>query len=889
MATLIPEALLARAFQSAEKIQDARERAGPIIALATRLVKAGHVAEAFERAGIGGDAPWDLQADAIQAFAPHLCSNELRHAFQLSLASTPGAPRTKALSRLVTYLPGDLIPTALEALGSIDDDLIGNFAGALAARLTESQLREAIHQFQTPGLRWQGAVLVHLIPRFAEIGDADEALAMVPGIDAHWPRALTLGQISRHLPARLIPRALELARGIPDDPLRPGGVVFVLRQLACRLEGEEKSRLLDEALDHLAGYDSDYYRWNDLLKMSPDLSLTQARHGLGMLRGLKSEEDARAAFVALVARVAELGELDEAESTARKATEALTHADALQAVAQYLPQQRIERIFTRNEVERWPASALAAVVPRMPETLLPEVNGMLTNPPIEDRHQRGQAQLRLLEVLVYRGFHAAAIEALPYLEDSLSASAVLAGTAADLSEPLLKAAIAFVKAVPNSGSYLALLLAELSRHGGAEEAITQIETVDDDWARAEGFLRVLQSGNLDEPCARQIFARLQEIYTGRDSGWAVALERLAPHSPFHLLDDAVAAAKKLTDRRDRVLPHLVVRLAQAGRESEARAEIASISDESWRQCAQALLEVVNPTVADRPLHSAVGVARGILDAYVRSHAVWELMRAVELNGYAETVSKASRRETNPEGLAALQESINFEFLMDDALEFLHTSDKPLAAQKFALVAPRISGTRMKKAWGLVQSLREDNAAHLHALTAITKRAAVLGWTNWLVRLTPLLIRVLDEHYKNSVIHLGATSRRIGLRAPSVQERIYLELVREEAAVVICGLVPETVRVGRLANYLEQVRQRPKYNEIHLWRHVLTGELPFFELLSPADLHACVRSTLEVQARGSRPEMLDDMELFAGVLCRLGGAQTVLEAIKAIRHVARWWP
>jgi hypothetical protein len=160
---------------------------------------------------------------------------------------------------------------------------------------------------------------------------------------------------------------------------------------------------------------------------------------------------------------------------------------------------------------------------------------------------------------------------------------------------------------------------------------------------------------------------------------------------------------------------------------------------------------------------------------------------VELNGYLETILHRSRRRTEPEWLQALQEEINFNYLTDDALEGVsRLKNHLLVAHEFELLAPNIDGTRMKKAWRVVQTCEANKTAHLRALNAMTRRAAALGSESWLARLAPVLIRALDEHHQVSVVHLGDT----GLQAPSREERVCWESVSHETAQVIRDLVPQ---------------------------------------------------------------------------------------------------
>jgi hypothetical protein len=880
LSRLIPDSLLEDAFRSAERIKDEELRAGVIAALATRLAQAGSVTEALARCGVGGEVPFELQASAIEILAPHLSREGVSQAFRLSVASELGEPRSRALSSLVPHLPEDLMPVALTALGSINDTWIGTFAGAVAARLSAPELREAIHQHEKSG-KLQGAVLVQLISRFAERGCAEEALSMLPRIESAWCRALALSSVSQHLPARAIPQALEVAHGLPNDPDRPGGREYALIALAQRLGPEEQSPLLDQVLNCLSDLDDEFYRWGDLKWAAPHLTLPQARRALRMAQQATKTDRAEHALVALSARMAELGALDEAEAAARGISGESPRSEALAAVAQHLPASKIEQVLRARGAEQWPESAVAALVPRVPEALLPEVGRIITNPRIDDNYERSNAQLRLLELLAWRGDYAAAIQAVRYVESPDKASSVLATVASDLPEPLLEAAIAFVKGVPRGDRPLAHLLAQLSRYGRAEEALSQIRRIRSNDGRAEGLLLLIESRDVSEAVAREAFSLLQQAYAD-PKDWASTLERLAPGLPSHLLEAALTAAKGLTDQ---AVADMCVRLGETGSGEAARIEMESIERDDLRKYAQARMEVLDPAIERRPVRSALRTARTIADARVQAEATMKLVSSVVRSGYAEIVLKAS-----DENLAALQEKINLKWLMTDLLEALpRLKNAQIRADELVLLTPHLPPGLVEPAGRVARSLKDAGArvAYLKVLMALILRVSVLGRNDWAQQLSPILIEAVKEVWKDSVVHLSELSRRIESDTPSARDRIFWEAVRREVPFAMRHYVTETDLAEHLAEYSRLVSERLQYKETGLWRFSIAGHLPFLELIPPADLYAELRNTLEAQAKGARQEFLCDIDLFGPLLYRLGGPDALVEIICATRDVSIW--
>jgi hypothetical protein len=195
---------------------------------------------------------------------------------------------------------------------------------------------------------------------------------------------------------------------------------------------------------------------------------------------------------------------------------------------------------------------------------------------------------------------------------------------------------------------------------------------------------------------------------------------------------------------------------------------------------------------------------------------------------------------------------------------------------------------MEKAWSVVQSLGSDDMAHLQALVSIARRLAHLGWEKWLRRLTPMLLEAIRGFAQRSVIHISADSRRIGTHL-TLEDRLYREILRVKVSSATLDLIPSSVKAKSVPHYCELVNQRPTFRDMGFWRFRVAEDLPFLELLPQAELYECFRKTLKMQSKGSRQELLDDMEPYGPLLYRLGGMEAVLETRKGIGDVCRWWP
>jgi hypothetical protein len=152
----------------------------------------------------------------------------------------------------------------------------------------------------------------------------------------------------------------------------------------------------------------------------------------------------------------------------------------------------------------------------------------------------------------------------------------------------------------------------------------------------------------------------------------------------------------------------------------------------------------------------------------------------------------------------------------------------------------------------------------------------------------MLMHAADAVAGKTTVFLSDVSRRMNLRRPSFADRQEWDVVRREMLSVLAQVVTGPARSERLGAYSTLVDERATYTDGGVWRHAVAEQLPFVETLPADEMYSYFCRTLDAQVQGSRTELFYDIQLYDSLLYRLGGAQCVVGAMKAVSEVARWW-
>jgi hypothetical protein len=220
LAPHLPERLLARALELACGIKDEQQRA-----------------EALARLVIGPPEPPD-------GLAPHRPERFLGRALDAAGAVTNVGVRAKALIGMVPHLPERLLARALElACGIEDEQQRAEALAGVAAYLPEPLLRHSLDAAR--GIADEGGhaeALTGLLPRLAQLGFAEEALAAVSPKDRRADDVLA--GMAPHLPEPLLQQALAKARKIGSR----GSRAWTLARLVPHLAEPEREQVMRQAI-----------------------------------------------------------------------------------------------------------------------------------------------------------------------------------------------------------------------------------------------------------------------------------------------------------------------------------------------------------------------------------------------------------------------------------------------------------------------------------------------------------------------------------------------------------------------------------------------------------------------------------------------------------------
>jgi hypothetical protein len=345
LAVLVPglaKELLPAALEAAQAIKDPFALACALTALAARL-PAEEAEKAVQRAlDVSLSLPDSLACSLLEGLAPVLPGNLLPRALQAATKLNWSHGR-RAVEALISRLPTAPLAQALRvALAITSEDQRGAALASLAPVLQGTALRQALQAAQGT---LSGRVRIRALAKLAERLEQEERDAVarqsfddVQAIQDDNTRGVALSWLVTMLPADLLPKALEVARGV-EEPIGRVGALAWLAKVASRQSSQQQEI---------------------------------AREALSVAQSIPDENKRREILVWLASRLPE-DQLKEVFLAVQKLTNPWEQGNAWKEMAPHLPERVLGPALQAAEriAEQEPrGNALAALAPRLPSDLL---------------------------------------------------------------------------------------------------------------------------------------------------------------------------------------------------------------------------------------------------------------------------------------------------------------------------------------------------------------------------------------------------------------------------------------------------------------------------------------------------------------------------------------
>ncbi len=512
LAPRLPPALLLDALGVARTIDDPDGRARSLTVLLPLLPEAQRPGVLADGLGAASAIPiLYSRATALAALLPGLPEAErlgpLADVLDAARTVNDSTARAWTLAELAPFLPAELVPDALDVAGAIEEP--DGRAEALAALLP-----------LLPEAERQGVLAAAL-----------DAARTIDEEDSEW-RAEALAELAPHLPAELVPVALDLARAVDD----PDGRARALAAVASHVAAD----LLLGALQTARTIDSPFWLSRALVELAPRLPPDLLRDAL---RAAYDIDDPSVQVEALAALVPHLPEaerpsvLDDALEAAYDIDDPHVQVEALVALVAHLPAADrpsvlADALHTVRLIDfpPWQSESLAELAPHLPAGLLPEALELTRS--LADPDDRSQ----VLDALA------------PHLPASLLPDALeLART---LDDPFWRA---------RARAALAVHLPEAERRGVLGDALRTARLIRDESWRARALAALVPHLRATQR-PRVLAEAFEALRTVEIPGWeSQDLAQLAPYLPEALLPDALDVAGSLVFPGERA--HALARLA----------------------------------------------------------------------------------------------------------------------------------------------------------------------------------------------------------------------------------------------------------------------------------------------------------------------------------------
>ncbi|MBE9160376.1 caspase family protein [Nodosilinea sp. LEGE 06152] len=774
--------------------------------------------------------------------------------------------RAECIAALVPHLPEALLPEVLKTIHQIHDAAYRSFVlSKLAAQFPTHwpEVLSAIHQIQDRygddryrkgGFLFRARAVWELAQQLPE-ELLPELLEITRQINSESDRALALSGLARHLPEELLPEALEVTRQISSESNRSRA----LRELAKRLP-----ELLPEVLEVTRQIGSESNRaWamRELAQQLPEELLPEL---LEMTRQISAELD---------------------------------RAWTLSKLAQQLPEELLPEVLevTRqinNELDR--ARALSELAKQLPE-LLPEVLEMTRQISSELDRARALSELakRLPELLPE------ALEMTRQISSESNRAIALGELVQQLPEDLLPEALEVTRQI-SSESDRARALSELAQQLPEDllpEVLEMTRQISSEWNRA----RVL--GELAKRLPELLPEALEVIF---ESGRAEALSELAQHLSAELLLKTLRITRRISSESDCVwiLSELAKRLPELLPEAlEVTRQISSEWDRAW-----ALSELAEQ-LPEELLPEALEVTRQISSESDRARALRELTKRLPelLPEALEVTRQISSESDRARALSELAKQLPEE-LLPEALEVTRQigfeSDRARALRELAKRLPELlpealevtrqissESDRARALSELAEQLPQLLAEALEVTQRINSELVRAGALRELAR------HLLPEHLPEVL----EVTRQIGsewhranvlrVLAKQLPEELLLELL--EMTRQISSESNRAIALSELAQHLPPELLQDAFNLIRLFEdnyHSASAWQGFLSRLEELQVNvAGFAKGLDTLAHKDRKDFLRSLPHFADTLTRLGGKNTLMLCLEAMREVCAQWP
>jgi hypothetical protein len=874
----------------------------------------------------------NLRVRAQVILAPHLPHPEREQAAREALAAVQTLRQENRLTmvfledeaQLALHLPEPEQNQTLRQVLAATREIILNVNGVnmraktlarlahhLPVVLKQEALREALEVAQAKEREW-GLVrtLEALGPLFAEAGYPEEPLRVALTIDSKDCRAKALARLASHQPqpirGQVLQEALRLARESEFEHVRDEVMTAVAPQLAelgCPGEALEVAQAIKRRSEQTKPL-------TDVACQLAKVNLCQ--EALVAVRSIESEPDRARALVELAPYLEEVGVLEETLVTASEMGEwaqgqALAGLAPQQAKLGY-PREALTLVRSIKD-PREQAKALTGLAPNLFEGALlqdaleiakdlPEREGLDPGPRMEAiaglaPHLRDELLVKALAIA-------------RRINDTDYEPRAMIGLVPYLQQPMRGQEIAALKGpLKESGheqmlAWLALQLAEL---GHPQEALETVQEIGSARDRVETLVRLIPHLPEPEPALLEELAKVQAEEWETDR--AEALVELAPYllsEPLLLKALAMAQAIEGEHCRSEALSGLAPYLLSEHLLLKALAMAQAIEREHCR------------------LEALSGLAPRLPEPQ-RKHALQEaltLARAMNSGMWQATALAALAPHLSaPEQILVIQEAVTAAQSIED---------KGQRAEAMASLASQLPEAEQEQIWQELQELLSracSIADELDIAKALAKLVPHLP--DSLVRELPTWYGYLPggdyrEHRSpRAEVGIPLASRLVKLGYPTealeTVDKIYDEINRQEAVVELwpqlrdSGYFTEALTV---VGWIEDNREQadalttlaPKLSKdllpkaLEVARGIENDRWKAWAMAAlarrsaenpPPELHPVWKDTLEVFARCTREDMFLDVYMLSPVIAKLGGEEAILETLRAIQDVGRWWP
>lgn len=591
IAPYLPETMLREILADIQQMEDETVRAQALAGLLPRLAALGHPREALVAVEQIKDE-LDRRGSLVE-LGSYLPEANLRQALSIARGITDQIQREVALANLLPYLAeAGHVQEAFSALQHFEHEWEHDEALArMAPHLPENLVRKALSKKYWEGEDPSAEALAGLLPRLAELGHLEEALATAWEINSPFPyHTKVLIAMAPYLQEEQLQEVLSSVNRLAYSAERTDALVALAPHLPEALQRAALSNTQE------VEYEQD--KASALAGFVPYLEVTFLQEALEIARQIGDEENRAQALAKLLPRLAALGQSEAGLTAARQIGDARHRAQALMGIFSCLPESDREHVFRdalsaarQIENEFYRAETLADLAALLPVTdRLPLLHEALSGlRQLDDEGPQQRALARMLPRLADLGALQEAWSAALEIAYDLQRADALKGIAPFLPETLLNQALDNARRMQNkvlqeraqSG-----LLPRVAELGNSRKALNSARMIGDNYLRAIALAGIVP--HLIEPeyghVLGEALAAVRQIRKG-DPYWVGVLLRLAPHLPETIVREMVAEVLQIEDAaaRTETLTGLVSQLPRSEQLPTLRQAVAAARQVTYRR------------------------------------------------------------------------------------------------------------------------------------------------------------------------------------------------------------------------------------------------------------------------------------------------------------------